>query len=148
MPSESDIVLARIRTTGIREERLKIDDQVSPFPLFSPSPFPLCSLSFCFPVLGQIFQFFDVGGQRNERRKWINCFEGVHGVMFVVALSEYDQTLFEENSVNRMVSVLFSPSPLSLCNSLLAVCLCAVVRERHWISLNKLAMKVLLSIQR
>lgn len=80
MPSETDIVLARIRTTGIREERLKIDDQV--------------------------FQFFDVGGQRNERRKWINCFEGVHGVMFVVALSEYDQTLFEENSVNRMVEAL------------------------------------------
>ena len=44
-----------------------------------------------------------MGGQRNERRKWINCFEGVHGVMYVAALSEYDQTLFEENSVNRMV---------------------------------------------
>lgn len=52
----------------------------------------------------QIFQFFDVGGQRNERRKWINCFDGVHGVMFVAALSEYDQSLYEERSVNRMVN--------------------------------------------
>lgn len=26
--------------------------------------------------------------------------------MFVVALSEYDQTLFEENSVNRMIEAL------------------------------------------
>jgi hypothetical protein len=37
MPSESDIVLARIRTTGIREERLKIDDQVTSL-LLSPPP--------------------------------------------------------------------------------------------------------------
>ncbi|CAE7610853.1 odr-3, partial [Symbiodinium microadriaticum] len=79
-PSESDIIYARIRTTEIREDNLQIDDQ--------------------------IFQFIDVGGQRNERRKWINCFEGVHGVMFVAALSEFDQTLFEENSVNRMVEAL------------------------------------------
>jgi hypothetical protein len=28
---------------------------------------------------------------------------GVHGVMFVTALSEFDQKLFEENDVNRMV---------------------------------------------
>ena len=49
------------------------------------------------------FLFVDVGGQRNERRKWIHCFDSVHGVIFVAALSEYDQALFEDNSVNRMV---------------------------------------------
>jgi hypothetical protein len=31
------------------------------------------------------------GGQRNERRKWIHCFENVTAVIFVAALSEYDQ---------------------------------------------------------
>ncbi len=29
--------------------------------------------------------------QRNERKKWIHCFDNVTAVLFVVALSEYDQ---------------------------------------------------------
>ena len=37
----------------------------------------------------------DVGGQRSERRKWIHCFEKVTSIMFLVALSEYDQVLIE-----------------------------------------------------
>ena len=42
----------------------------------------------------------DVGGQRSERRKWIHCFENVTSIMFLVALSEFDQLLFEsENEV-------------------------------------------------
>ena len=49
---------------------------------------------------------YDVGGQRNERKKWIHCFEGVTAVIFVAAISEYDQTLFEADSVNRMVEAL------------------------------------------
>lgn len=46
----------------------------------------------------------DVGGQRSERRKWIHCFENVTSVMFLVALSEYDQTLHE------VADVSYSPS--------------------------------------
>ena len=43
----------------------------------------------------------DVGGQRSERRKWIHCFENVTSIMFLVALSEFDQLLFEsENEVD------------------------------------------------
>jgi len=49
---------------------------------------------------------FDVGGQRNERRKWIHCFDDANAVIFVVALSEYDQMLFEDNTVNRMVEAI------------------------------------------
>lgn len=40
----------------------------------------------------------DVGGQRSERRKWIHCFENVTSIMFLVALSEYDQVLVESQS--------------------------------------------------
>ena len=44
----------------------------------------------------------DVGGQRSERRKWIHCFENVTSIIFLVALSEYDQILFEsDNEVIR-----------------------------------------------
>ena len=44
----------------------------------------------------------DVGGQRSERRKWLQCFDGVDMVLFIVAISEYDETLSEDNTVNRM----------------------------------------------
>jgi hypothetical protein len=45
----------------------------------------------------------DVGGQRTERRKWIHCFEHVTSILFLVALSEYDQVLAEsKEKVNRM----------------------------------------------
>lgn len=43
----------------------------------------------------------DVGGQRSERRKWIHCFENVTSIIFLVALSEYDQILFESDNEVR-----------------------------------------------
>eukprot|EP00455_Lapot_gusevi_P008767 TRINITY_DN1385_c0_g2_i1.p1 TRINITY_DN1385_c0_g2~~TRINITY_DN1385_c0_g2_i1.p1 ORF type:complete len:158 (+),score=63.37 TRINITY_DN1385_c0_g2_i1:52-525(+) len=49
---------------------------------------------------------FDVGGQRNERKKWIHCFENVTAVIFVAAMSEYDQVLFEDENTNRMIEAL------------------------------------------
>lgn len=42
---------------------------------------------------------FDVGGQRSERRKWIQCFDDVGALLFVVALSGYDMVLQEDTSV-------------------------------------------------
>lgn len=42
---------------------------------------------------------FDVGGQRSERRKWIQCFDDVKALLYVVALSGYDMTLQEDPSV-------------------------------------------------
>ena len=78
--SQADMLLTRIRTSGIVEEEYLID-----------------GVSFC---------MYDVGGQRNERKKWIHCFDDVNAVIFVVALSEYDQMLFEDNTVNRMVEAI------------------------------------------
>lgn len=40
--------------------------------------------------------FVDVGGQRSERRKWINCFENVTSLLFVTSLSDYDLTMSPE----------------------------------------------------
>lgn len=47
------------------------------------------------------FSVVDVGGQRSERRKWIHCFDDVKAIIFVVALSGYNQVLFEDTRVNR-----------------------------------------------
>ena len=43
----------------------------------------------------------DVGGQRSERKKWIHCFDGVQCLMFLVALSGYDQCLVEDQNAVR-----------------------------------------------
>jgi GTPase SAR1 family protein len=58
---------------------------------------------------------FDVGGQRSERKKWIHCFENVTAIIFLVAISEYDQVLIEDESVNRMQEALTLFD--SICNS-------------------------------
>ncbi len=56
-----------------------------------------------YDIDGSPFEIYDVGGQRNERKKWIHCFDDVTAVIFVVALSEYDQTLFEDSTTNRLL---------------------------------------------
>jgi hypothetical protein len=77
LPSEQDVLRSRVRTTGIVENEFEID--------------------------GNEFKMFDVGGQRNERKKWIHCFENVTAVLFVAAISEYDQMLYEDENTNRIV---------------------------------------------
>merc|ERR1711957_860387 len=44
----------------------------------------------------------DVGGQRNERQKWIHCFENVDLLIFVANLDGYNQFLYEDNDTNRL----------------------------------------------
>lgn len=80
VPSKQDVLRSRVRTTGIVENAFEID--------------------------GNQFKMFDVGGQRNERKKWIHCFENVTAVLFVAAISEYDQVLYEDENTNRMMEAL------------------------------------------
>lgn len=51
-----------------------------------------------------MYKVFDVGGQRSERKKWIHCFENVTAIIFLVAISEYDQLLYEDQNVVCSVS--------------------------------------------
>nr|ACR77527.1 heterotrimeric GTP-binding protein subunit alpha [Nicotiana benthamiana] len=83
VPSKEDVLFARTRTTGV------VEIQFSPVGENKKS--------------GEVYRLFDVGGQRNERRKWIHLFEGVTAVIFCAAISEYDQTLFEDERKNRMM---------------------------------------------
>ncbi|XP_026999897.1 guanine nucleotide-binding protein subunit alpha-14-like [Tachysurus fulvidraco] len=76
VPSEQDILRVRVRTTGIIE--------------------------YFFKLSSVVFRMVDVGGQRSERKKWIHCFENVTSIIFLVALNEYDQVLFESSNENRM----------------------------------------------
>ena len=44
---------------------------------------------------------FDVAGQRSERKKWLKCFDQVVTIIFVAAINEYDQFLFEAGDARR-----------------------------------------------
>jgi len=48
------------------------------------------------------FHMFDVGGQRDERRKWIQCFNDVTAIIFVTACSSFNMVLREDSSQNRL----------------------------------------------
>jgi hypothetical protein len=49
---------------------------------------------------------FDVGGQRSERKKWIHCFENVNCLLFLVAISGYDQCLVEDKDGVRFWTII------------------------------------------
>lgn len=75
-PTEQDILRCRVLTSGIFETRFVVD-KVN-------------------------FHMFDVGGQRDERRKWIQCFNDVTAIIFVTACSSYNLVLREDNTQNRL----------------------------------------------
>lgn len=107
VPTTQDVLRVRIPTTGIIEYHFDIRNVifrlVTPFLPLSLPP-SLSSLPPSFPHSLYFFLFtfrmVDVGGQRSERRKWIHCFENVTSVMFLVAISEYDQILVETDEVS------------------------------------------------
>ncbi|KAK3571990.1 hypothetical protein QTP86_021337 [Hemibagrus guttatus] len=75
-PTDQDLLRCRVLTTGIFETRFQVD-KVN-------------------------FHMFDVGGQRDERRKWIQCFNDVTAIIFVVASSSYNMVIREDNNTNRL----------------------------------------------
>jgi guanine nucleotide-binding protein G(i) subunit alpha len=89
MPTDQDVLRSRSTTTGIVETKFRVGELT--------------------------YRMFDVGGQRSERKKWIHCFESVNAIIFLVAISEYDAKLLEDESVNRMQEALTLFD--SICNS-------------------------------
>ncbi|XP_064156494.1 guanine nucleotide-binding protein G(s) subunit alpha-like [Anguilla rostrata] len=79
-PSDQDLLRCRVLTRGIFETKFQID-KVN-------------------------FHMFDVGGQRDERRKWIQCFNDVTAIIFVVASSSYNMVVREDDHTNRVQEAL------------------------------------------
>lgn len=71
--------------------------------------------------LGQLtYRMFDVGGQRSERKKWIHCFENVNCLLFLVAISGYDQCLVEDKdgvSFRSSARILWQRTSSGCCHS-------------------------------
>ncbi|KAJ3446713.1 guanine nucleotide-binding protein g(o) subunit alpha [Anaeramoeba flamelloides] len=79
-PNDKDILLCRIPTTGLNKISFN----------FGETP----------------WNVIDVGGQRSERRKWIHQFDDVTLIIYVVAINEFNQKLFEDEEVNRLLESL------------------------------------------
>ncbi|XP_006749111.2 guanine nucleotide-binding protein G(olf) subunit alpha, partial [Leptonychotes weddellii] len=75
-PTDQDLLRCRVLTSGIFETRFQVD-KVN-------------------------FHMFDVGGQRDERRKWIQCFNDVTAIIYVAACSSYNMVIREDNNTNRL----------------------------------------------
>ena len=80
IPTEADILRSRLATSGIIENDFYIDKL--------------------------LFRVMDVGGQRGERKKWIHCFDDVNAILFISSLNEYDQSLAEDRTRNRLLESL------------------------------------------
>ena len=76
MPDDQDILRCRVLTSHIRQIKFKVKDV--------------------------IFHMFDVGGQRDQRRKWIQCFSDASAIVFVASLAGYNLNIREDNTTNRL----------------------------------------------
>jgi guanine nucleotide-binding protein subunit alpha len=79
-PTIDDILHARTKTIGIVETSINIGKNV--------------------------LIYVDIAGQRSERRKWIHVFDNAQVILFVAAISEYDQVLAEDDKANRVKEAL------------------------------------------
>jgi len=87
IPSEKDLLHCRIHSSGVKSETFEIKNPKNEDKAIK-------------------FRLLDVGGQRSERKKWVKCFENVTAVLYVVAISEYDQLCYEDNETNRVLEAL------------------------------------------
>lgn len=84
VPSDQDILRCRVMTTAIQNIEFNVPDggnQVR-------------------------FSVYDVGGQQGERKKWIQVFDSVAVILFMVDCGSFDTTLREDPTKNRLLEAL------------------------------------------
>ncbi|KAH7922718.1 G-alpha-domain-containing protein [Leucogyrophana mollusca] len=84
VPTDDDILRARLKTLGVTEYR------------FTMKSGPLGS------AMSHDWRVFDVGGQRSLRAAWVPFFDDMNAIIFLAPISCFDQVLQEDPSVNRL----------------------------------------------
>ncbi|GJJ75581.1 hypothetical protein EMPS_07939 [Entomortierella parvispora] len=80
IPTDDDILQARVRTLAVSEHLFNID--------------------------GVNYRIFDVGGQKSLRKYWAPYFDDVNAIIFMCALSAYDQPCEDDERQNRLAECL------------------------------------------
>ncbi|KAG8761095.1 hypothetical protein FRC14_007876 [Serendipita sp. 396] len=81
MPTDDDILRARLRTVGVQEHKISLESG---------------------PEKGQDWYIYDVGGARSQRSAWESFFDDVNAIIFLAPLASFDQSLAEDKRVNRV----------------------------------------------
>ena len=92
IPTDADILHARLATTRITETRFQADTKM--------------------------LRIFDLGGSIDERKNWVHTFEDNQCLIFVASLSGYNQCLIEDKSGNQLEEL---QDALRLFESLLSI---------------------------
>lgn len=84
IPTDDDVLRARLKTLGVSEHRftMKTGSMGSP--------------------MSHDWRVFDVGGQRSLRAAWVPYFDDMNAIIFLAPISCFDQVLQEDPSVNRL----------------------------------------------
>jgi len=95
---EQEIIVKKKKKKGQLEIKIPAEQDISPSQFRSPG-----IVENLVTINMVTFRLLDVGGQKNDRKKWLPCFEYVSAIIFVVAISDYDQFLLEDDEkINRM----------------------------------------------
>ncbi|KAJ7186121.1 guanine nucleotide-binding protein alpha subunit [Mycena filopes] len=86
VPTDNDVVRARLRTVGVQEWRVCLEGGSDHF--------------------GAEWLIYDVGGSRSMRHAWLPYFDTVNAIIFLAPLSPFDERLLEDPAVNRLEDTL------------------------------------------
>ncbi|KAH6905970.1 guanine nucleotide binding protein, alpha subunit [Coprinopsis sp. MPI-PUGE-AT-0042] len=109
LPSDDDVIRARLRTLGVQEYQIKVDPS-------NPSGGPVrpgtskstssnlgdLAHSAIGKPIGNEWMLYDVGGSRTIRHAWLPYFENVNAIIFLAPLSCFDERLVEDSRINRL----------------------------------------------
>lgn len=89
LPTDQDILLCPAETRGVTETTFNVGELT--------------------------YKLVDVSGHRGKRRKWIHYFENITAILLLVSLAEYDQVLYEDETVvcSLLLLQFFRPDDLS-----------------------------------
>ncbi|KAF8632876.1 hypothetical protein AX17_004724 [Amanita inopinata Kibby_2008] len=81
VPTDDDILRARLKTLGVTEHKFRISSGSSHW---------------------RDWRIFDVGGHRSQVTAWAPYFDDMDAIIFLAPISCFDQVLAEDPSVNRL----------------------------------------------
>ncbi|KAI0699036.1 G-alpha-domain-containing protein [Cerioporus squamosus] len=88
-PTDDDIVRARLRTVGVQEYKLVMENYERPA---GPSA----------SDVSREWMIYDVGGSRTSRAAWYPYFDDANAILFLAPISCFDELLAEDRRVNRL----------------------------------------------
>ncbi|KDR69400.1 hypothetical protein GALMADRAFT_145447 [Galerina marginata CBS 339.88] len=92
LPSDDDVVRARLRTLGVQEYAIKFEE---------PNPSSLFAGGIGGDA-GKTWLLYDVGGSRTVRHAWLPYFDNVQAIIFLAPVSCFDERLSEDSRINRL----------------------------------------------